>query len=169
MTEVDMAMAYSEERKIRMAAMVRIESMLYNMVPFIGAAAALVDAVMNHDTDELADAIKMVTVFRSQLEADLMINLFDPVDGEAYFTEKQIKDCRSLGDLSDETLNELKDTLQSAAKKVYEQWNALAKELGHMSIGERRKAHRNDLFKIIARVKDEIKGSEEKRSPETTH
>jgi hypothetical protein len=169
MTEVDMAMAYSEERKIRMAAMVRIESFMYNLVPYIGASASLVDAVIDRNTDDIAEAIKHVTMFRAQLEADLMINLFDPVDGEAYFTEKQIKACHSLGDLGDETLNELKDTLQSAAKKVYEQWNTLAEELGHMSIGQRRKAHRMDISSTIARVKDEIKREQTERSPETTH
>ena len=68
-------MAYTDERKMRMHATERIQALLYELVPFVGCTASLIEAVLTNNKDEIAENIQKITLFRADVEAQMLLNI----------------------------------------------------------------------------------------------
>ncbi len=167
--EIDMAMAYTEERKMRIKAIQRIHSLVYNLVPFVGSVATLIEGVMRDDSTKVSQSIKILTTVRAQVESDMMLNIFKPADEEPFFEQEEIEKSSSLHDLGDKNIDAMKEVLEVSAKLCFYEWNALAKELGHMSCNERRSEHAGELLAIMTEMSDPKTGERRKKEAETTH
>lgn len=166
--EVDIAMAYSEERKMRMAAMERINGMMYDLVPLVGRVDELISATLKQDADEIASCIKGLTRIQSQVEAGMMLNLFRPVDGVAFFPEDQIRKINSLNELSPKLIESMRARLEASSRRNFKEWNTVAEEIGHMSVKDRFERHKKDILMEMVAIKHEEKDTKEGRSQSKT-
>jgi hypothetical protein len=130
-SEVEFAMKYAKERKMRMALETRLYGVLDEVIPFMGVAVTLVDAIIGNNHDKASKCIKKITAWRVDLEVQVFINTFFPVgtwEGIREFIEATPLDDLNADEISEKGAEALKEICNPSGKQVLEEWDRLAQQ-----------------------------------------
>ena len=145
--EVEMALKYAKERKMRIQLTERLYSLMYALVPFMGSSWELVHGTLEPDPQIMADSMKALTKWSGEVETSLMVNMFWPVTGEEpFFSEDDLRKNCALRDMPDHKMEAMRDVLAAACKHVTAEWNNKAHEFGAMTAKAISAQHQRDIF-----------------------
>jgi hypothetical protein len=154
-TEVDFAMKYSEERKLRLALETRMQAMVFECVPFIAATAELIDLVIHGDkADEMAKMVKVLIDWQADMEVVVMINLFDPVSDTPRIAIEDIDKHGSLQNLPRSVTAPIHKALRARTKEVRAQWQELSERTCIASADELTQNYVNHCKQRIAEASE---------------
>jgi len=151
-TEVDWAMDYANERKLRLEVEKRYKALLYNTVPMMVSAHEFRKAIVHNKQLESAKAFANLTKMEAELSIFVHMELLFSLDPARTFTHEFLVKIQSEQDLPKNCVNEFRDSLQPSDKWFKEDWDKKAEIYGFGSHDEYLERAKREAIEQLAEM-----------------
>ena len=151
MSEVDLAMQYSDERKRSAHLEQRLFGLMFEIVPYLMATNRLLEEIITQKSEAATQTIKMLVEWQSDIETALMVNFFQPAGRSKLINLEKLRQVKCLADLPMDTVDTIHDILLIAVKEVRIEWDTLAEEHRLLSAAQMCKRNKQRVMKLIDR------------------
>lgn len=148
-TEVDFAMQYAKERKERMDTEVRLFALIHEVVPFLVSAGYLVEAIVERNTDRMAEEMQHLTAWSGDIEFNLLLNVYRPAGPTKFFKKGFVPKGTTIADFPQETIDRIHDVVCAASKSTADQWNNFAQEFDLLPAADFSNRNMDEFTKLL--------------------
>lgn len=155
--EVEFAMKYADERRMRIALETRVLSFMYETYPFAAVAERLCKALLEQDPKETLSCMKKLIAWQADIEINVLINMFFPAGKLNVMSKQDLIDADEFGELPKEKRLALEKISKDAADTVRELWDSKAPEFGiskHRAIFD---AHTEPFTEFVEQLRKSLK------------
>lgn len=161
--DVDMAMAYAEERKKRLAVERRLIALLYETMPYTAAVNDLLLKLAQGNMEGTQELLKTLVTWRSDLEINIYLNMIKPVTEAQLIDPAVATNAEGWRDMDRATVDAMQERGLPFAKEVYEEWDKLANMPGTslLSVADAREKSVEIFKRVIEQTVKRIKAQQE--------
>jgi hypothetical protein len=153
-SEADFAMMYAEEARMRVELQDRINSMIFDVYPFVGSILAFFAAITDKNADKVIEYFSRSLLLAVDVQQNMHMNMIDAV-GEELMSKSEIDQADSMLGFEAEVLDRIRDVCHEANKRTDVTWEKLCDRHGLASKGKlraERKKQINEIMQEIAKV-----------------
>lgn len=150
--EVDFALQYADERRMRINLERRLHSMMFNVFPFLTVSVEMARAVLAKDNDGIAENLGKLLNWYTDVEIDLGLQILHPVGTYVPMGDRPVgpPHTGSIGDVPDHVMTAAANEYEKSFKEVQKEWLALGYD-SHDAI------RRRGLEKSVGTLEETIK------------
>jgi len=146
--EVDFAMDYAAERKMRMGLQVRLFALMYETVPYMKATKAMIRGIVTKDPSTVTKSMRLLTAWEADIDINMLLNILKPAADYVEFTDDELRAMRSIDDLGDDRIGGMQETAKNCAADMIEEYCEFAHEFNFPCTHDLRRKNIEELVEL---------------------